>query len=345
MVKDNTLKKQNNCLNFVKGCACFGVLYMHTSYDCFASSIIACLSRFAVLIFFMISGYYCYNEDRDIVNSKMPKKIRHILKLCLGATIIYFLWGAIFVPAFTGNRIDFVLFIETHCTLKNWINFFIFNQLSFGGTLWFLFALLYCYIILILVNKKNWYKGTYIAIPVLIILHIISRGIIQYFNLIDENINIIFYRNFIFMGFPFFMLGNFIHKYEERVVNIFSNKKLLGFIGVGLAISCIERLVVPLELFWGTVAATFCIFVFAVRNPEKKIVPVIADIGDKYSMPVYIFHPIVSGLIYYMKCAIGVENNVILAILNPIIVFVTIPLLVKLYEIIRERIYKLHNEA
>lgn len=345
MSKSITLKQQNNCLNFIKGCACFGILYMHTSYDCMVSSVIACLSRFAVLIFFMISGYFCYNENRDAVNSRMPKKIKHILKLCLWASVIHFLWQAIFIPLLCGNNIDIVMFMKQCCTLKRMLNFLLFNQLPFGGILWFLFALLYCYLIFLIVNKKNWYKQAYILIPILIALHIVSRGVIQYFGLIDEKINIVYYRNFIFMGFPFFMLGNFIHKHEEKIINKFSNKKLLGLIGLGLAISCLERLVVVLELFWGTVLATFCIFVFAVKNPEKKVIPIIADIGEKYAMPIYIFHPIVSVLISCIKGMVGLENNVVLVMINPIIVFITIPLLVKLLDAIKYRIYKVCSEA
>ena len=79
---NKVIRQQNNCINFIKGCACFGILYMHTSYDFFVSSILTCLFRFAVLIFFMISGYYCFNNDRMLVEQKMPKKIKHILKLC-----------------------------------------------------------------------------------------------------------------------------------------------------------------------------------------------------------------------------------------------------------------------
>lgn len=335
--------KQNHCLNFVKGCACFGILYMHTGYDCMVSSIISCLSRFAVLTFFMISGYYCYNQDRAIVNKKMPKKLKHIFKMCIGATILYFIWGAVISPVLSGDTIYFIQFIKECCTWNNLMNFVIFNQLPFGGTLWFLFALLYCYLIYWGINKKNWYKAAYVFIPILIVLHIVSRGIIQYFNLIDENINIIFYRNFIFMGFPFFMLGNFIHRYEEKITHKFSNRKLVLLIGLGLAISCVERLVVVLELFWGTVLATFCIFVFATKNPEKKIIPLLSRIGEKYSMPIYILHPLVNALFYYIKCAIGLENNVILAVINPIIIFIIIPLLIVLYEKIKNGILKLHN--
>ena len=345
MYIDKKTKQQNNCLNFIKGCACFGILYMHTSYDCLVSSVVSCLSRFAVLTFFMTSGYYCYSQDRNIVDNKMPKKLKHILKLCIGATILYFIEESVIVPILSGEKIFILSFIKECCTWNKVTKFLLFNQLPFGGILWFLFALLYCYLIFTIINRRNWYKGAYIAIPILIVLHIVSRGIIQYFNLIDENINIVWYRNFIFMGFPFFMLGNFIHKYEEKIVNKFTNKKLLMLIGAGLAISCFERLVVVLELFWGTVLATFCIFVFAIKNPEKKVVPIMAAIGEKYSMPIYILHPIVSTLIYYIKCRMGLENNILLAILNPMIVFITIPLLIKMCEGIRYGICKVTSEA
>lgn len=341
----NKVQKKNGCLNFVKGCACFGVLYMHTGYDCLFSSMVACLSRFAVLIFFMVSGYYCYNEDRNVVNQNIPKKIKHILKLCIVASIVYFLYSSIVQPFLDGTITDFILYIKQWCRLKSFIYFIVFNQLPFGGTLWFLFALLYCYLIFMLINRNNWYKGAYTAIPCLIILHIVSRGIIQYFNLIDENVNIVFYRNFIFMGFPFFMLGNYIHRYEKKIVNKFSNEKLMKLICVGMIGSCVERLIVVLELYLGTVIATFCIFVFTIKNPEKKINSLVAVIGEKFSMPIYVLHPIVNSLIHYIKSAVGIGDNIFLAIINPIIVFVTIPLLVILYETVKDKVCKLFKEA
>lgn len=63
-------KKQNECLNFFKGVSCWGILYMHTSYDCLVSSFISCLVRFAIPLFFMISGYYIYNADKETVAKK-----------------------------------------------------------------------------------------------------------------------------------------------------------------------------------------------------------------------------------------------------------------------------------
>lgn len=170
-------KKQNECLNFIKGIACFGIVYMHTGYNCMLSSMIVNLFRF---------------------------------------------------------------------------------------------ALLYCYIALYLINKFNKYNLAYILASVLVVAHIVARGLIQYNQLVPEEINIIWFRNFIFMGFPFFMIGNYMHKKEDKIVNRLSNKTLAIGILFGLALSCVERYIVVLEIFWGTVLASLLIFLFALQNPDKK---------------------------------------------------------------------------
>lgn len=337
--------QKNHCLNFLKGCACFCVLYMHTSYDCLFSSIISCLSRFAVLIFFMISGYYCFDNDREIVNQKMPRKVKHVVKLCIMSTVVFFLWDGVISNILFGNKVNIIGFVMKSLTKENLLKFVLFNQPFFGGIIWFIFALLYCYLIFWAVNKFNLYRVAYILVPILIILHIVTRGYIQYNGLIDENININWYRNFLFMGFPFFMLGNYIHKHEKKIIDQFNNKQLIGLICFGLALSCVERYIVVLELFWGTVIATFCMFVFAIKNPKKKIIPIISDIGEKYSTQIYIMHPIVSALLTWIKGILGIESNVVLLFLNPFIVYFLIPLIVMGYNLLKENIFKYDREV
>lgn len=42
--------------------------------------------------------------------------------------------------------------------------------------------------------------------------------------------------------------------------------------------------------------------------------------GEKYSMP--IINPLTNMLFYHIKCAMGLKNNVILAVINPIIIYI-----------------------
>lgn len=320
-------KKQNQCLNFIKGCACFSILFMHTNSGGNWASVITCLSRYAVLIFFMISGYYCYKKNDDNIKSKYTKKIKHISKLCVFSVMLYYLWNVCQLYLQQGNLSYISQLHKMIFNGKTIFEFLLFNQVPVGGTLWFLFALLYCYLIMWFIDKKKCYKSAYVLAFCFIALHIISRGIIQYIGLIEEEQNIVYYRNFIFMGLPFFLLGNMIHRYEEKIVSRFTNKQLIIMMIIGLIVSCMERFIVPLELYWGTVLATICIFVVAIKNSEKKVIPIISMIGAKYSMEIYILHPIVSGILYYLKCIGGIQNNKILLIFNPLLVYVTIVLL------------------
>lgn len=341
------MKKQtNHCLNFIKAIACFGILYMHTNYGGMHSSIICCLVRFAVPIFFMISGYYCFNQDRDVMNGKMPKKVIHILKLAVFVWVLYFIWSAIFSKIITGEVIDVIKYSKDLFTLKHLWRFLLLNQTATQGIMWFVFALLYCYLLFWLVNKFNLYKLAYVISAVLIVAHIVVRGLILYShpeitaNPELEQENVEFFRNFLMMGFPFFMVGNFIHRYEDVIKPKFSNIALLIMIPIGLVISCVERRIVPLELFWGTLLVIFAMFILAIKNPEKKVIPIISKIGAVCATAVYIAHPIVNVIVETIYKKVGIENNKIVQICNPLIVYIIIVICALLVDYLKNKVKK-----
>lgn len=321
------VKKQNECLNFIKGIACFGIVYMHTSYDCMLSSMIVNLFRFAVPIFFMISGYYSYGTDKAIIEKRTRKKVFRMLKMGVGTLVLYNLWSVVINPMITGRSVNVMQWILSYQSAKNWIDFVLFNQ-GITGIAWFIFALLYCYIALYLINKFNKYNLAYILAAVLLVAHIVARGLIQYNQLVPEEINIIWFRNSIFTGFPFFMIGNYMHKKEDKIVNRLSNKTLVIGILFGLALSCVERYIVVLEIFWGTVLASLLIFLFALQNPDKKVISVIARIGQRYSMQIYIFQLIVNDIFIYIGNKLQLENQSgqLFAILKPLLIYISIVL-------------------
>ena len=111
------------------------------------------------------------------------------------------------------------------------------------------------------------------------------------------------------MGFPFFMIGNYMHKKEDKIVNRLSNKTLVIGILFGLALSCVERYIVVLEIFGGTVLASLLIFLLALQNPDKKVISVIARIGQRYSMQIYIFQLIVNDIFIYIGNKLQLENQ------------------------------------
>lgn len=56
---------KNRCLNFFKGLGCIFVIFIHFPFPGEIGRIISGLARFAVPLFFMISGYYAYNSRRS----------------------------------------------------------------------------------------------------------------------------------------------------------------------------------------------------------------------------------------------------------------------------------------
>lgn len=80
---------RNKCLNFFKGLACIMVIFIHFPFSGFFGSLIHNFAGFAVPLFFLISGYYSYNENREIVMKKLNRKTLHILHLCIVSTLLY----------------------------------------------------------------------------------------------------------------------------------------------------------------------------------------------------------------------------------------------------------------
>ena len=180
---------KNNCLNFIKGISCFGIVYMHTSYDCLLSSIITCAFRLAVPVFFMISGYFIYYSDDEKVLYNAKKRCKHITKLFVYAYVVNQICMFIIVPLIQHKKITILNNIRNLFLINSLKNIIIFNQM--GGILWFLLALIYCYILIILINKFSIYKQAYCVAFLLVITHIFIRGFIQYNALVAEEINVV----------------------------------------------------------------------------------------------------------------------------------------------------------
>lgn len=69
-------KTRNSTLNALKGIACFSVIMLHCAFPGMVGKIIYGIARFAVPMFFAISGYYVYSCNSKDVIQRLPKKNR-----------------------------------------------------------------------------------------------------------------------------------------------------------------------------------------------------------------------------------------------------------------------------
>jgi len=334
------IKKHNITLDCVKGLACFFIVWMHTNSGGIVNSVIACIARFGIPIFFMVSGYYTYKENKSDYTKVLIKKIIHILKLILIATVVYILWQWIAEPLIKNGHIPNILNnIERSVHSLNIFNILVLNINPFCGILWFLNALLYCYLIWFIIAKIEDKRVVYILATIILFVGIFTRALIQYNHTIPEEVNINYFRNWLFMGLPFFTIGYCIHYYQDIIIKVFKPKHLIVAAIVGMVMSFAERLAVPLEVFVGTVIVSVALFIFAIEKPDLLKIPVINKVGESFCFFIYIVHIIVRDIVLVIYDRVGISNKVVLWIM-PIIVFTLCYLLAMCYYTISDKIRK-----
>lgn len=324
---EKQIHNRNYCIDFLKGIACICVVFMHCEFPGKFGILVQCISRFCVPFFFMVSGFFAYREETQYICSPPQyRKILHILKITIFASLFYFVIEIIKNLLFA-TTIDF-----SKSSVLYWI---LFNKtFVIPSPLWFLFALLYVYIFYAFVQKLNLYKFAYISIPILIFGYIVLA---QGMHLIGKNIPNMIYKNFLFEGFPFFMLGHFLHYKEEKICNYFKNIVLLILFIVFTLMCVLERFLLGRD--FGVNICTFpqviCLFILGMKNASLFENNILRKLGTNLSMFIYIFHPFVWHTMEYGYRKLQIDGNIIALYLKPIFVLIsTIVLSICLYFII-----------
>ncbi len=277
---NSSQKKRNYCIDFVKGIACIFVVFMHCEFPGTLGTLVQCIARFSVPFFFIVSGYFCYRKNG---NYSYKEKIKHIALIVLSASLFY----AIVTPLYTSGGPNF--------SLSKIAGFLIFNiPIYIAPQMWFLFALLYDYILFIIVEKIRLQKQAYLSIPILMSLYILMA---QGAHLIGMNVPNALYRNFLIEGFPFFSLGYFLHASGRRIKA--SNKILISIVVITTMFCPVERALMGRDFGMNIMSfpQVISIFLLCIKNPSFGEKAVLTKLGTKYSMFVYIIHPAVWHLL------------------------------------------------
>ena len=85
---------KNHCLNVWKGIAAFAVVLIHCTLPGVPGEIIKGIARFAVPLFFMVSGYYLRRDDMTNaqVHERMCLKVKRFGGLLLDWALFYLAW-------------------------------------------------------------------------------------------------------------------------------------------------------------------------------------------------------------------------------------------------------------
>lgn len=287
---NNQQPKRNSNLDVAKAIACIGVVIMHCSFPGVAGKFAAYLFKYAVPLFFMISGYFLYkpslSKEEKVKNLK--RKIGHIFRILVTAELLSACFFIIKDYLNTGEY-RFTLTYTDIC-----INCF--SGTFFNGTLWFLYSLLWAYVIIYIYKKITppYLINVNLLISGLIIfvIHIFLRTIIKNMEFYDVRM----FRNALMYGLPFILMGYGIRKSEMTawyhklaITNpiICISLYILGYI---VSVGEYALTHTSIDIYIGTILSTWALFTFCVSAPIKIKNKYLLIIGEKLSLYVYIVH-------------------------------------------------------
>lgn len=315
-----SLNARNSGLDILKAICAFMIVAIHAPFEGALGEYFIALSRIAVPVFFMISGYFFLPGYE---NNKTAKSLKKLLKLFITANFLFMLFG--FAMAFLkGSPEEFYgLF-----TIKNMLDFILFNSSPFYGHLWYLGAIIYTVLIYYFAFKGGKEKYIYRLIPLLLLSDLIFG---KYSLLIfGREFPTVYIRNFIFVGVPYFGLGVLIFKNNEKLKNI-SKNKLIIFTIMLIALNILERYMLVAfnvnavrdHYIMSTILAVI-VFVMFIKLYEgknlNKLELFMAKTGREYSTDIYIFHPIFIVILFFASKVVGVYD--IYKYIAPIAVYI-----------------------
>ena len=301
-------------IDILKALCAFLIVCIHVPFPGKVGAYFTTLTRVAVPVFFMITGYF-YSDT--VARHKEKHQIKKIGGLIIEANMIFFIWN-IALNVLRGENI--VAYIRSIFTGKNIIEFLALNESPLAGHLWYLGAILYVLVIVLLVDKPNCRKLLYYLTPVLLIADL-AFG--KYSLLIfHQEFPYILVRNFLCVGIPYFCIGNLIR--EKRCSEKWNRKILQVLIVVFTITSLAERFVLvsaglnaTRDHYLSTTSLAICLFVYALKsNWNNKELTVI---GRKYSTWLYIIHPIFITVFSIVTGKLGIKS--IYRCIAPIVVY------------------------
>ena len=312
---------RNKSLDAVKAIAACLVVCIHVSFPGQAGQLVKVLARCAVPFFFMVSGYFCYYQNCN-ATKRILSKILHIMKLFAVSVVFYFIWEC-FMKAWNGERVW--TWIKGLVSTEHLKEFFVYNSTSpVRAHLWFLPALIYCYLLALLIEKWRMRKAAYCMAPVLLAILLWRAEFCVFF---DRFYHTMEYRNFLFTGMSFFLTGQMIHEYQDKIVckrlEQWMQWGLKAGMSFGVALSMMEYTFRGAgEIYTGNCVAVICLFLWLILYGREINFPsVLVETGRKYAFLIYLLHPAVSDLLKKCSEGLGVSNCQIYFWLRPVLVY------------------------
>lgn len=277
-------------LDVLKMIAAFFVCYQHAcGTGCFSEFFLS-VSRTAVPIFVMITGYFY----KGVVERKREsKQIKKILIIAIEMGALWLLIDSIY----HFMKHDLISYWRQIVSFDSIKRFVLFNDPAIADHAWYLWALIYVLVLIVIcpqLIRFQWLRWlTIICAYVLLLLF----G--QYSFIVGKSFPYYYVRNAFLEVLPFFLVGTIIRELDEKG-RVPDNRRCCVIITICIVFQLIEFLIlksVNPEFYTGigflTMPTAVAFLLTALCN--KKAIDsnsIFAVIGNKYSLFIYAIHPI-----------------------------------------------------
>lgn len=297
MTKPAPVRQRNLTLECCRMVAAIFVVFLHVPFPGQFGGLMACLSRFAVPMFFAISGYYSFRTEPG----KLLRRAVRIWSLELAGIGLQLAWKC--VQGRSEGVSVFATLLERVPDGSELTQWLVFQVDPFAGHLWYLSAAAVCHLMLAVyarLRKQPDYRPLYVLSFLLLSGHFAMS---EFSGFTGIRVDYTVYRNAWFFGIPMFIMGLFLRQLREGFAE---DKKQavslpLAVLLTGVALSVAEwRVFGGRDLHVGTVAAVAGLMLLTAARPHvPRWLEKAAGSFGFLSTAVYLVHLIVYDVYNY----------------------------------------------
>lgn len=315
------MAERNYTIDIFRIVGAFCVVALHSPLDELPNSaalLIRLLSRWAVPFFFLVSGYFIAKNSTKSGSEVFLKSINNLIGIYIISNIFYFIYYLVDSNPSTVAELTFVKFLHGQC-----------------AHLWFIAASIFGLLLLQFCSSRY-------SDRILLIIASLAFGVVLAITGYSSVLGLSIQQEtaHYLSAIPFIFSGFLIARHETFVQRI-SVISCIGLLIVGVALEGGEAIWLyrqfgmgphNQELLVGTAVIALSLFCFSL-NYVITTDNVLSQAGRRYSLIIYLYHPLIISLIYSKSHQLSFPG--LLNIMSPVIVFAaTLSLMILLYRFI-----------
>lgn len=277
---------RQSSLDVLKCVAALFVVFIH-----FGTPWLSPLTRTAVPLFFLITGYYYP------VLMERGTFWKHVHKVFVMAVCASALYAAYALQHHLRNG-TLSEWLATTFTPREILRTLVFNFSFFGLHLWYFWAVLYDLLLFRLLDRIGWSRHLRWIIPLLFIVFCVGSYFPWFWKL----------RNWLFFGLPCMTVGRWIREGNDKSFRFLNDKiRWKRWAAFAFLLICVEYIAQYLllgvngrESYAFTLPLVVIFFYHALRYPRLGEGSLWATIGRRYSAYIYIIHMMVGMIIGHL---------------------------------------------